>query len=220
MGSALLKDSSLAASIIRGVLIGSDNCVACTAKIRLVGGGKGGGEKLGVDDDDEMIINSTKNFMRTLESAGCSQIDVHFRTPSEPSSNSNARSRWENDVVLNDIVGCVGIPVVVNGDVLTRDEVFYLRDSTNASGAMISRGCFVDLPGVFGWEKKVDYMDFVREYVKECVKWKIDFAECKYVVIEIVTMRRVGGRDGVSKGDKVEIMGCKGYGDFRRVFNF
>ncbi len=124
-GSALMKNPTLAAEIVREIKRGVD--VPVTVKFR-----KGW---------DSGSVNAVE-FAKTLEGAGADALTVHGRTRVAMYS---GRADWD---IIRDVVSAVSIPVLANGDVFSAEDAVKIKKWTNAAGIMIGRASFGD-PWVF-----------------------------------------------------------------------
>lgn len=116
-GSALMKDSALAAKIVAEVKSAVD--VPVTVKIR-----KGW---------DEHSVNCVP-FAKHMEEAGADAIAVHGRTRSQQYSGA---ADWD---AISAVKQAVSVPVIANGDVFAPEDGKALLQHTGADGIMIGRG--------------------------------------------------------------------------------
>lgn len=115
-GSALLKNPSLAADIVRAVRRSGK---PVTVKFRI---GFEKNSRTGVD------------FARYMQDAGAAAITVHGRTR-EQFYEGNAD--WD---YIAEVVRAVDIPVIANGDVFSKEDYIKIKAHTGAAGVMIARG--------------------------------------------------------------------------------
>lgn len=116
-GSALMKNTELAAKIVRAVVDAVS--VPVTVKIRA-----------GWDSNSK----NAPEFAKALEDAGASMICVHARTKEQqyaPGIDLSIIEKTKN--VLN-------IPVVGNGDIYTARDAIDMMEKTGCDGVMIGRG--------------------------------------------------------------------------------
>jgi tRNA-dihydrouridine synthase 2 len=177
MGSALLANKVRAASIISAVKAAVSVPVSC--KIRLVGSD---------EDGEEKLLLQTADFMRAMEAAGAASITIHARTITDSSHEPCAKRRWDT---IRSLFECVAVPVMLNGDIYTREDIERVRSTTKAGGVMLARGALWDCSvfGEVGGEReKPDRV--MEEYLKLCVRYDNHFVNTKYVVCEFMNMRR------------------------------
>lgn len=118
-GSALMKNPTLAAEIVREVKRGIN--IPVTVKFRK---GWDGGS-----------VNAVE-FAKALEEAGADALTVHGRTRVAMYS---GRADWD---IIRDVVDAVKIPVIANGDVFEAEDAVKIQKRTGAAGIMIGRATF------------------------------------------------------------------------------
>lgn len=116
-GSALLKDTALAAACVRAAADNAGKPV--TVKMR-VGFSEGPYDFCG--------------FAQAMEAAGCAAITVHARTREQYYS---GKADWTK---IARIKKAVRIPVIGNGDVFTAEDALRMMEETGCDGVMIARG--------------------------------------------------------------------------------
>ncbi|MGH7010499.1 MAG: tRNA dihydrouridine synthase, partial [Caulobacteraceae bacterium] len=116
-GSALMREPVLAASMVRAAVEAQDAPV--TVKIRL--------------GWDEASINAAE-FAAATEEAGAAAVTVHGRTRSQF---YGEEADWSAIAKVKD---AVGVPVIVNGDVIDAASARSALEASKADAVMIGRG--------------------------------------------------------------------------------
>ncbi|MDR3625284.1 MAG: tRNA dihydrouridine synthase DusB [Ignavibacteriaceae bacterium] len=124
-GAGLLKDPEYMQKLVKGVVDAVS--IPVTVKTRL-----------GMDSDSIKIVEVAKR----MEDVGVKAITVHCRTRVMGHKGDPDWS-W-----IAKVKEAVSIPVVLNGNVLTAEDVKRAFDETNADGVMIARGA-IGNPWVF-----------------------------------------------------------------------
>jgi len=124
MGSALLGDMNRACDIIKTLRrnIGCNKPVS--AKIRLL---------------DEENPKPTVDFVRNLVKAGANAIAIHGRIRGDE---SHIMARWEtliNVVKELKMYDDVNVPIIINGDLYTREDIREMKRRTGCDGVMLAR---------------------------------------------------------------------------------
>ncbi len=116
-GSALMRNTALAASIVSAVKNSVD--IPVTVKIRA--------------GWDSQSVNAPE-FAKALEFAGADLICVHARTKEQLYSPGIDLS------VIEKVKCSVNIPVIGNGDIYSAEDALEMMDKTGCDGVMIGRG--------------------------------------------------------------------------------
>jgi tRNA-dihydrouridine synthase B len=116
-GAALMTNSNLAETILKKIV--AKVSIPVTVKIR---SGK-----------DTSSINAV-SFAKMLEEHGAAAITVHARTWAQGFAGQIDKS------VIADVKNSVNIPVIGNGDVLSRQDGLDMMTMTGCDGVMIGRG--------------------------------------------------------------------------------
>jgi tRNA-dihydrouridine synthase B len=118
--------------------------------------------RLGWDHESIQIIDVAKR----IEDAGARALTVHCRTRTM-GHKGDAEWSW-----IPKIKEAIGIPVVLNGNVLTAEDVKKAFDETNADGVMIARGA-IGNPWIFAEAKELLNYGFIKTKIDVEKKIKI-----------------------------------------------
>jgi tRNA-dihydrouridine synthase 2 len=200
MGSALLSDPQRAASIIRK--LDSHLPVPISAKIRLLPGPP----------------VATVEFASALIDAGASAVAIHGRRVGDLDVHDSDRDALKQ-VASVLVQKFPSVPICANGDFYTRSEFQSFRDETLASAVLLARPALYNAsifikPGnhvngnrnggppstttssssssLFGYDSPLllDRTRVVQEYVREAVQYQMHYKNVKYVVCEMLNLRR------------------------------
>lgn len=137
-GSALLKDPPYMQKMVKEIV--DSVSLPVTVKTRL-----------GWDHESIQIIDVAKR----IEDAGAKALTVHCRTRTM-GHKGDAEWSW-----IPRIKEAISIPVVLNGNVLTAEDVKKAFDETNADGVMIARGA-IGNPWIFAEAKELLNYGFIK----------------------------------------------------------
>ena len=118
-GSALMRDLRLAAGVIEAVVSSVD--VPVTLKMRL-----------GWDDGR---LNAPE-LARIAEIAGVKMLTVHARTRAQF---FKGHADWTR---ARAVVEATGLPVIINGDIVSFDDLSAALNASGADGVMVGRGAY------------------------------------------------------------------------------
>ncbi len=130
-GSALLKDPPFMQKMVKDIV----DAVSLPVTVKT---------RLGWDHESIQIIDVAKR----IEDAGARALTIHCRTRAM-GHKGEAEWSW-----IPKIKEAVTIPVVLNGNVLTAEDVKKAFDETNADGVMIARGA-IGNPWIFTEAKEL-----------------------------------------------------------------
>ena len=151
-GAALMRDPWRAAVVFRAMR----KAITVPLTIKIRGGW------------DDHALNAVE-IARLAEDEGVNAITVHPRTRSQQFS---GRAPWD---ILAEVVAAVGIPVIGNGDVRSRDEALAMQRATGCAAVMIGRGA-LGAPWIFRTSATTDD-DRARIIRRHCALIQTDLPE-------------------------------------------
>ncbi len=147
-GSALLKDPVHMQNLVRSVV----NSVSLPVTVKT---------RLGWDQENIKILE----VARRMEDVGVEALTVHCRTRTM-GHKGDADWSW-----INRIKEVVSIPVVLNGNILSAQDVKKAFEETNADGVMIARGA-IGNPWIFKEAKELLTAGIISTPIDEELKIK------------------------------------------------
>ena len=147
-GSALLKDPVHMQNLVRSVV----NSVSLPVTVKT---------RLGWDQENIKILE----VARRMEDVGVEALTVHCRTRTM-GQKGDADWSW-----INRIKEVVSIPVVLNGNILSAQDVKKAFEETNADGVMIARGA-IGNPWIFKEAKELLTAGIISTPIDEELKIK------------------------------------------------
>lgn len=164
-GSALLKDIPFLQKLVKEIV--DSVSLPVTVKTRL-----------GWDNNSIKIVEVAKR----LEDVGVKALTVHCRTRSM-GHKGDADWSW-----INKVKSEVSIPVILNGNVLTADDVITAFNETDADGVMIARGA-IGNPWIFLEAKELMQQGFISTKIDDEMKVKTALRHLQ-LAIEVKGERR------------------------------
>ena len=199
MGSALLNDPERASSIIR-TLAQNLHHHPVSAKIRLL-------------HDNTATID----FITALIEAGANAVAIHGRTVGQEATEAAKWDRLETVVPLIK-AKYPNVPILVNGDFYTRQEIMQFQKKTAADGVLLGRPALYntsifrkptalavnrpssnvceqnddDDPSLWDYKSPLllDKTTVVRDYLRHALRYDTHFKNVKYVICEFMSNRR------------------------------
>eukprot|EP01104_Vermistella_antarctica_P000478 TRINITY_DN10648_c0_g1_i1.p1 TRINITY_DN10648_c0_g1~~TRINITY_DN10648_c0_g1_i1.p1 ORF type:complete len:412 (-),score=112.58 TRINITY_DN10648_c0_g1_i1:930-2165(-) len=174
MGAALLTNLEAVRDIITTLRRNLPDSMPVTCKVRLM-------------ESHE----DTVNLLRAVESMGVSAIAVHARRKDE---RPREAAHWDMFTKLAKS-NIVSVPLMLNGDIYTREDIKRAFDEAGADAVMIARGALEDV-SIFG-DTPTTTVDRVQAYMKKAVELDNFVLNSKYTVMRMFgdTSKAGMGRD-------------------------
>lgn len=185
MGAALLSDPNRACRIIQS-LRKELPTMPISAKIRLL-----------------KDTAATMDFITGLVNAGALAVAIHGRRAGDEGTQP---ADWDTlkEVVKLCTATFPNVNFLINGDFYTRQEYTDFMRDTGASGVLLGRPALYNTSifrkppadaaadAVYGYDSTLllDKTVVVQEYLREAVKYNVNYKNVKYVVCEMMTNRR------------------------------
>ncbi|KAI9265169.1 hypothetical protein BDA99DRAFT_507944 [Phascolomyces articulosus] len=162
MGAALLSNPDQLKKILTNLVQNVGLPVTC--KIRLM-------------EEKEKTIE----LVKMIESTGVKAITIHCRTKEQRSSTP---AKWEEFKEIAQEVK--NIPVAINGDVYSWQDISRVKELTSANSVMIARGAQYN-PSAFRKEGMLPDEQVIKSYLKKCVDVNNVHQNTKYVLLTMTT---------------------------------
>ena len=158
MGAALLRTPERLMGILRRLV--TESGLPVSAKIRML-----------------PDVGQTVELIKGIISTGIHALTIHCRTPECRTEQHPARHER-----LAEIISIIHptIPIIINGDIWTREQGMELMHATGASGFMMARAaqwnasCFSDV--------QVDLKLVSGQYLQHCMTYSNPFPSTKYAL--------------------------------------
>ena len=191
MGAALLQDLPRACDILSSLRRNVDLPLSC--KIRLLKDNK-----------------STVDFVMGLVQAGANAITIHGREPGDEAHKPGKLDRLVDVVkILKSTASLRDIPIIINGDLYTRNDMVNMRRKSNADGVMLARPalyntsifCKPSLNSLkassdeetrYGYDSPLllSKTKVIQDYLVQANKYQSNPKNIKYVICEMMNNRR------------------------------
>jgi len=196
LGVASVEDAVAAARVVAGDVAAIDINMGCPKTFSISGGM--GAAMLSKPDDAAAIIRALKNevsipvtakirmlktreetvaFMHTLVAAGVDAIAVHCRHVPQRSSTP---AHWDE---LRHLVQAVPVPVLGNGDVVSRASAEEWQTKSGCAGLMVARGA-CDNPSCFALDGPSSTpVEMLHAHVRLSCRYEEVFQNMKYLYL-------------------------------------
>jgi len=197
MGSALLSDLPRACDIIK--TLRRNISIPVSAKVRML-----------------KDTSSTLDFLRGLVHAGANALTIHAR---EVGDSSNDPAKWDRLIELVQLLKSTpegsSVPVIINGDLFTRNDMINMRRKCRADGVMLARPALYNIsifrkPAVSTSDETNSYIkgeeetrysydsplllsktQVVKDYLSHALRFPTHPKNIKYVICEFMSNRRL-----------------------------
>lgn len=199
MGSALLSDLPRACDVVKTLRRNLNIPVSC--KIRLL--------------ENEA---KTVEFIQGLVNAGANAVTIHGRMVGDESTNPARLERLVETVRIAKSTGGINVPIIINGDLYTRNDIVNFKSASGADGVMLARPALYNT-SIFRKpplqnprtrdhnseeavteEKETKYgynsplldskTTVIQDYLTHAQKYKAHYKNVKYVLCEMISNRR------------------------------
>lgn len=204
-GAGLLKDPVYMQQMVKEVV----NAVSLPVTVKT---------RLGIDSNSINILEVAKR----IEDAGAKALTLHCRTRVQ-GHKGDADWEW-----INRVKDVISIPVALNGNVFTADDVKKAFEETNADAVMIARGA-IGNPWVFREAKELLSQGFVSSVVDDevkiriCLKHLLLSIDVKQERRAIIEFRKYysGYLKGMRNASsvRVKLMSCMTYSEVEDILN-
>ena len=185
MGAALLKNPDKLCSILEHLVKGTDKPVS--VKIRML------------ETEAETV-----QLVQRLAKTGISALAIHCRTRKERPQDPG---HWSIFRPVVDALDQLGIPVIANGDVFSRDDGNRVREESGCSSYMMARAAQLNV-SVFRTEGPLNPEQVARRYVTLVHRTHNRFENAKYVLSAMFGAdRRAGIHSAKSLEDLADLFG-------------
>ncbi|RIA96901.1 hypothetical protein C1645_814744 [Glomus cerebriforme] len=160
MGVALLSNPDKLKSILTNLVQNSGLPVTC--KIRML-----------------QTKEQTLELCKMIESTGVSAIAIHCRTKDE---RPKQPGHW--DIFKYIVENIPSVPIIANGDIFQRSDIFKLKELSNASSFMIARAAQNNV-SIFRKGGSLPLKDIVTKYIKKAIDVGNSWPNTKYTLVQM-----------------------------------
>jgi len=121
-----------------------------------------------------------------LYKAGVNAITVHARHVGDDTALVPAKANeWK--YIVEDL--SKDIPIILNGDMYTREDIQRFKAETGASSVMLARPALYN-PSIFSSTPSTDRTYIIQQYIQHALRWETNYKNVKYVICEMMNNRR------------------------------